>query len=138
MSLYPKICCRLNITPNKLSQWTQNIKDWILSNILCNIMKDIEKINETLTKAGLVTSLIGGRYKFFCFLRRFVIHYFATLEVGLSSLKQLANTKSKDIPTLSCVLPYLELTIYQEYLISRLRGELESQYQSQMKNSSSF
>ncbi|XP_074605035.1 uncharacterized protein LOC141858239 isoform X1 [Brevipalpus obovatus] len=95
------ICCRLNIVPNKLAQWTENMKNWICKTVLCGVVKDIDKINETLTKAGLVTSLVG--------------------EVGLSSLKQLSNSKSKDIPTLSSVLPYLELTIHQEYLINRLR-----------------
>jgi hypothetical protein len=47
---------------------------------------------------------------------------FDLTEVGLSSLKHLSTLKSKEIPTLTTVLPYLDLSIHQGYLVKRFKG----------------
>lgn len=57
-----KICNRLNITPVKLNNWLGNIKTWMSQNVFDKAVKDIDKINETLSKAGLEESLIGGNF----------------------------------------------------------------------------
>ncbi|XP_052820163.1 transmembrane protein 209-like [Mya arenaria] len=42
-------------------------------------------------------------------------------EVGVSTLKQLALTKITHIPTLSMMVPYLDCTSNQEYLVKRIK-----------------
>ncbi len=46
---------------------------------------------------------------------------FITLEVSISSLRQVSLTKSQLVPTLSMVLPYLDVSANQEYVVQRIR-----------------
>ncbi|RWS27596.1 transmembrane protein 209-like protein, partial [Leptotrombidium deliense] len=92
---------RLNCSELQLYQWIENIRSWISQTILSRLVKEIDKINDSLSRSGMTESLVG--------------------EIGLSSLKQLASLKHKEIPTLSVVLPYLELSLNQEYLVQRLK-----------------
>ena len=43
-------------------------------------------------------------------------------EVGVSTLKQLALTKGPYVPTLNVIVPYLDFSSNQEYLVKRLKG----------------
>jgi len=44
------------------------------------------------------------------------------VEVGVSTLKQLALTKGPHVPTLNMLVPYLDVTSNQDYLVKRIRG----------------
>ena len=44
-------------------------------------------------------------------------------EMSISQLKQLAVSKSQQIPTLNTLLPFLEVSANQEYLVARVNGE---------------
>ena len=44
-------------------------------------------------------------------------------EVGVSTLKQLALTKGPYVPTLNVMVPYLDFSSNQEYLVKRLKGK---------------
>lgn len=56
-------------------------------------------------------------------------------EVSISTLKQLAVTKSQFVPTLNAVVPFLEVSSNQEYLVHRLRGE---HYVNQLQKTSTL
>jgi purine nucleoside permease len=53
---------------------------------------------------------------------------FVFTEVGVSVLKQLALTKSIHIPTLNALVPYLECSDNQEYLVKRIKGTIYSSF----------
>ena len=40
----------------------------------------------------------------------------------MSTLKQLALTKGPHVPTLNMLVPYLDVTSNQDYLVKRIRG----------------
>lgn len=42
--------------------------------------------------------------------------------MGVSTLKQLALTKGPYVPTLNAVVPYLDFSSNQEYLVKRIKG----------------
>ncbi len=42
--------------------------------------------------------------------------------LGLGALRQAAQSKLQQVPTLPQVIPYLELSYKQEYLVQRIRG----------------
>ena len=46
---------------------------------------------------------------------------FSVTDAGLSSLKQMAQLKSSEIPSLQLLIPYFDLSTNQEYLIGRIR-----------------
>ena len=52
---------------------------------------------------------------------------FNFLEASLSAIKQTANFKKNQIQNFEELIPYLEVTVYQKYLVRRLRG-LENYY----------
>ena len=56
-----------------------------------------------------------------------VLHNFISpyLEVGVSTLKQLALTKGNFVPSLNSLVPYLDHTANQEYLRKRIRGSFK-------------
>ncbi len=54
----------------------------------------------------------------------FNLGFLAFVEVSISTLKSLSVTKSQLVPTLSRVIPYLEVCSNQEYLVHRLYGAL--------------
>ena len=42
---------------------------------------------------------------------------------GLGTLRQLSKSKVQYVPTLGMVIPYLELSSKQEYLVQRIKGD---------------
>ncbi len=44
-------------------------------------------------------------------------------EVSISTLKSLSVTKQQLVPTLGSVIPYLEISSKQEYLVQRIAGQ---------------
>lgn len=43
---------------------------------------------------------------------------------GLGTLRQLSKSKVQYVSTLGMVIPYLELSAKQEYLVQRIKGDL--------------
>jgi hypothetical protein len=67
-------------------------------------VEEIEVIDEALQRHGLADVPVGS--------------------VGLERLKKTAQIPwvARKIPTLNSVIPFLELTSYQEYLVTRIKG----------------
>lgn len=45
-------------------------------------------------------------------------------ESSIASLKQVAMLKSSQLPTLNQLIPYLDLSSNQEYVVQRIKGEV--------------
>ena len=50
------------------------------------------------------------------------MYFLLFAEVGVSTLKQLALTKGAYVPTLNVMVPYLDFSSNQEYLVKRIKG----------------
>uniref|UniRef100_T1JAU1 phytanoyl-CoA dioxygenase n=1 Tax=Strigamia maritima TaxID=126957 RepID=T1JAU1_STRMM len=92
---------RLGVTQRDLYTWTKNLRQWVSQTILGRIVSEITTINDALHRMGSTDLQIG--------------------EVSLATLRQVFLTKSHLIPSLSVLLPYLELTPNQEYLVHRIK-----------------
>ncbi|KFM69450.1 Transmembrane protein 209, partial [Stegodyphus mimosarum] len=92
---------KLKITDKMLTTWCERVRKWICQTILVKLVKEIDDINNTMSQIGLPEFQIGS--------------------VSLFALHQIAVTKSQHLPTLSAVLPYVDMHLNQEYLIRRLK-----------------
>ncbi|CAL1297192.1 unnamed protein product [Larinioides sclopetarius] len=92
---------KLKVTDKMLTVWCERMRKWICQTILVKLVNEIEDINVTLIEIGLPEFQIGN--------------------VSLFALHQIATTKSQHLPTLSSVLPYVDMHSNQEYLVRRLK-----------------
>ena len=100
-SLEP-ICRRLDIDTVRLVSWMENLRLWISQTILRRTVEEIEQTNQLLIKHGMAEEQIG--------------------KIGLDKLRKVANLPHilERIPSLDALLPFLEFTNQQEYLVQRL------------------
>ncbi|XP_067144119.1 transmembrane protein 209 isoform X2 [Centruroides vittatus] len=92
---------KLKISEDQLTILVANLRKWISQTILVKLISEIEVINDDLRRLGSAELQIG--------------------EVSLTTLRQVALTKSQHLPTLNGLLPYLDITSNQEYLFHRLK-----------------
>ena len=94
---------RVKLNPNVLTQWNANLRMWISQTILDRLVKEIDAVDEALQNHALADVRVGS--------------------VGLERLKKTAQILqvSQNIPTLVSLVPFLELTPNQEYLVARIR-----------------
>jgi hypothetical protein len=80
------------------------LKQWISKTILYRLVKEIETVDEALQRHGLADVRVGS--------------------VGLERLKKTSQILqvAQNIPTLINLIPFLELTSNQEYLVTRIKG----------------
>eukprot|EP00112_Aurelia_sp_Birch-Aquarium-sp1_P018414 Seg4392.1 transcript_id=Seg4392.1/GoldUCD/mRNA.D3Y31 product="Transmembrane protein 209" protein_id=Seg4392.1/GoldUCD/D3Y31 len=97
---YETLWKQLSINRGDLDLWTENLRKWIAETILEKLVAEITNINRILLQNGCSELQIGS--------------------VSVSSLRNVAISKSQIVPSLKSVIPYLEVTANQEYLISRL------------------
>uniref|UniRef100_A0A1B6DCW7 Transmembrane protein 209 n=1 Tax=Clastoptera arizonana TaxID=38151 RepID=A0A1B6DCW7_9HEMI len=102
------------VNPTLLTHWTSNLRMWISETILSRLVQEIETINKGLHAQGLVDVTIGL--------------------VGIDRLKKTACSPQVvfNVPTLQNLVPFLDFTPYQEYIVSRIkdlaRGGCMSEY----------
>ncbi|XP_048739660.2 transmembrane protein 209-like isoform X2 [Ostrea edulis] len=89
------------VTEDDLFLWIERLRKWVCLTIVSPLRKEIEEVNAGLRRIGSEDTEIG--------------------EVGVSTLKQLALTKGPYVPTLNAVVPYLDFSSNQEYLVKRIR-----------------
>ncbi|XP_076343527.1 transmembrane protein 209 isoform X1 [Tachypleus tridentatus] len=92
---------RLKITENQLNVWVENLRKWLTQTILRKLATEIDNINESLRRLGSAELQIG--------------------DVSFSTLRQVALTKGQHVPKLATLLPYLDLTVNQDYLVQRIK-----------------
>lgn len=88
------------VTEDDLYLLTERLRKWICRTIVSRLAKEITIVNTKLRRIGSEDTEIG--------------------EVSVSTLKQLALTKGLMVPTLNTVVPYLDISSNQEYLVRRI------------------
>lgn len=91
----------LGVTEDDLFLWIERLRKWIGNTILMNLSHEIDSINSQLRKIGCEDTEIGA--------------------AGVATLKQLTLTKASYIPSLNVMVPYLEMSSNQEYLVKRIK-----------------
>jgi len=81
--------------------WTEHLRKWLAETVLEPIVFEINNVNDRLTQLGNPELHIGS--------------------VSHAALQKLASTKSQHLPSLTSLLPYLNVTTNQEYLVARLK-----------------
>lgn len=92
------------IPSSRLSQYVANLRMWISGTILQRIEAEINKIDESFKSRGFSDIQIGS--------------------VGLERLKKTAENKqfvSSHVPMLPLIVPFLEMSTNQEYLVQRIK-----------------
>lgn len=87
-----------------LAQYIYNIRTWIAYTILHRLEKEINKINKSFENRGLLDIQIGS--------------------IGLDRLKKTAENQqlvAMYAPSLPMVVPFLDMSTNQEYLVQRIR-----------------
>lgn len=94
---------QFNINSNNLIGWTANLRMWISQTILERLVSEIKTLNSSLQSQGLVDICIG--------------------EVGLDRLRKTAQIPQvvQNIPSLPSVVPFLEVSPNQEYVVARIQ-----------------
>ncbi|XP_070558588.1 transmembrane protein 209-like [Ptychodera flava] len=92
---------KVGVVREQLEEWIAGLRKWVSLTILKRLMAEIDDINSTLRRLVSAELQIG--------------------DVSITSLRQISQTKRQKIPTLQKVLPYLDVTSNQEYLVQRLR-----------------
>lgn len=88
----------------KLTKYVTNLRMWISATILQRLGKEFDKIDKEFSVRGFGADIKIG-------------------SVSLERLKKTAENQmvSSYVPTLSMVLPFLEMSTNQEYLVQRIR-----------------
>jgi hypothetical protein len=96
------ICRRLGVDSIQLVSWMENLRMWISQTILKRVVEEIKQTNELLVKYGMAEEQIGN--------------------IGIDKLRKVAGLPHilERIPSLNALMPYLELSNQQEYLVKRL------------------
>eukprot|EP00118_Oscarella_pearsei_P021451 m.240711 g.240711 ORF g.240711 m.240711 type:complete len:323 (+) comp40196_c1_seq30:323-1291(+) len=90
---------KVSIDPSCVNQLIWNMRKWLAGTILHRLAEEIEKVNDTLTNIGSGDIQIG--------------------KVGLDVLRHIGDLKGQQVPSLRLIIPYLELSTNQEYLVQR-------------------
>lgn len=110
-----EVWTRINVDIVALTQWNENLRMWISQTILERLVKEFDRINDSLEKHGLTDIKIG------C--------------VGLDRLRKAAQMVqvAQFIPSLATLIPFLEVTPNQEYLVKRIRELAKAGCMSEFK-----
>lgn len=106
----------------KLSHCVTNLKRWISGTVVARVSTEMSKIDGLFKAKGLGDLQIG--------------------HVGLERLKKTAENHlvTRNIPTLPLMIPFLELTPNQEYLVNRIKelskGSCLAQFRHNLTNAS--
>jgi len=87
------------VVEDDLYVWTEKLRKWLSFTIVSKLYTEIEEINTKLAKVN-PEDKIG--------------------KVGVTTLNALCKQR-QDMPTLSAILPFLEVSANQEYLYARLK-----------------
>nr|XP_002132029.1 transmembrane protein 209 isoform X2 [Ciona intestinalis] len=98
---FSKYWSQAGISSDCMFECAGKLRRWISLTVISGVVKEIQKINLRLKKLGCPEIQIG--------------------ESSLSALKQIQMSKTAQIPSLTWIMPYLELTNHQEYLVERLK-----------------
>ena len=98
------------VDEDHLREAVARLRQWIVLVILRGLVREIDHVNKLLKHHGLSEIQVG--------------------ESSLNSLKQVQLTKGSEIIKLAWLIPFLEVTTHQEYLVERLRCLASGGYMS--------
>lgn len=93
------------LSSQQLSQYVANLRHWISITILKRLDAEINRIDNSFRSRGLSDFQIGN--------------------VGLERLKKTAENQqlvSQYVPTLPSIIPFLEMSTNQDYLVKRIKS----------------
>lgn len=99
----PDVWRKYRVDQNKVNEWTANLRMWISKTVVERVAAEIDNICSALLRHGLSDSQPG--------------------HIGLDRLRKLAQAQFlvSTIPTLPTLVPFLELSNNQEYLVKRIK-----------------
>ncbi|KAF7407356.1 transmembrane protein 209 [Vespula maculifrons] len=99
----PDVWRKYRVDSNKVNEWTANLRMWISKTVVERVAVEIDNICSALIRHGLSDSQPG--------------------HIGLDRLRKLAQAQFlvSTIPTLPTLVPFLELSNNQEYLVKRIK-----------------
>ncbi|XP_012253137.2 transmembrane protein 209 [Athalia rosae] len=99
----PDIWRKYRVDPNKVNEWTANLRMWISKTVVERVALEIENVRVALLRHGLSDAQPG--------------------QVGLDRLRKLAQSPTliPGVPTLPTLVPFLELSNNQDYLVKRIQ-----------------
>lgn len=96
------ICRKWNIDEKQLFKWNRNLRFWFHKEVFCPLVEQINEINKNISKFGYGReSLIGV--------------------ASPSQLRLLAANRGSQLLGLENVVPFLEITTNQQYLVERFK-----------------
>ncbi|XP_054735214.1 transmembrane protein 209-like [Anastrepha obliqua] len=96
------------ISSEKLSQYVVNLRRWISATILERLAREIKNVDESFKNRGFADMRMGG--------------------IGLERLKKTVENQkfvNQYMPMLPLILPFLEMSSNQEYLVQRIKDLAE-------------
>lgn len=93
------------LSSQQLSQYVSNLRYWISTTILKRLDSEINRIDNSFKSRGLSDFQIGN--------------------IGLERLKKTAENQqlvSQYVPTLPSIIPFLEMSTNQDYLVKRIKS----------------
>ncbi|CAH0550513.1 unnamed protein product [Brassicogethes aeneus] len=98
-----EVWARINVDVVALTQWNENLRIWVTQTILERLVKEFDTVNHSLASHGM-----------------------AEIKIGLVGLDRLRKTAQmipvmQYIPSLTTLIPFLEVHANQEYLEKRIR-----------------
>lgn len=114
----PDVWRKYRVDSIKVNQWTANLRLWISKTVVERVSLEIDNVNATLIRHGLSDSQLGN--------------------VGLDRLRKLAQSPFivSGVPTLPTLVPFLELSNNQDYLVKRIKVLAKGGSMSEFKWSS--
>lgn len=95
---------RLGIDPRELVSWNENLRVWLTQTILRPLVSEIDRVNSALPRLGISDVSVGS--------------------VPVDRLRKVSALPqvSSSLSSLGALLPYLEVSTDQTYLLDRLRA----------------
>ena len=101
------------IKEGSIREAVARLRQWIVLIILRGLVREIDQVNKLLQHHGFSEVQVG--------------------ESSLNSLKQVHLSKRNELVKLAWLLPFLEVTSHQEYLVDRIRTLAAGGYMSDFK-----
>ena len=101
------------IDEDSLREAVARLRQWFVLIILRGLVREIDQVNKLLRHHGFSEVQIG--------------------ESSLNSLKQVQLSKRSEMVKLAWLLPFLEVSSHQEYLVGRIRSLASGGYMSDFK-----
>ncbi|XP_060533654.1 transmembrane protein 209 [Cylas formicarius] len=98
-----EVWTRINVDTVALTKWNENLRRWISQTIIERLVKEFDVINDSLEKHGMTDIRVGS--------------------VGLDRLRKTSQMIqiTQFIPSLTTIIPFLEVHANQDYLEKRIR-----------------